>query len=64
MGTVQQGSQQVIPMRRVPGFSRLSAQSLIFLPKNKRSIPPMQRSMPQQWLQRQFSLRQWVRFLL
>jgi hypothetical protein len=58
MGMVQQGSQQVIPMRRVLGFSRLFAQSLIFLPKNKRSIPPMQRLMPQQWLQRQFSLRQ------
>jgi hypothetical protein len=58
MGIFQQGSQQVIPMRRVLGFSRLFAQSLIFLPKNKRSIPPMLRLMPQQWLQRQFSLRQ------
>jgi hypothetical protein len=58
MGIFQQGSQQAIPTRRVLGFSRLSAQNLIFLPKNKRSIPPMRRLMPQQWLQRQCSLRQ------
>jgi hypothetical protein len=58
MGMIPQRSQQAIQKRRGRGFSRLSAQSLIFLPKNKRSTPPMRRLMPQQWLQRQFSLRQ------